>query len=238
MNQTQKTLCVLGMHRSGTSCLTGIVQRCGVELGEVFESNPFNKQGNREHPRIMELNEALLRYNGGSWDQPVVVNQWSSAQVQEMESIVADLSGRGSTWWGFKDPRFLFTLPFWATAITPMYIGTLRHPMSVARSLRHRNGMELSDGLRLWYAYNRRLLGVLLQQSFPLVNFDLPAEAYLDDVVKKLLGLGLPQNRVKESVKFFTEDLRHHVMVSEGDAMPDDISGLYGQLQDYARTPC
>ena len=40
-------ICVVGMHRSGTSCLTGIMQRMGIELGEVFTENEFNKKGNR-----------------------------------------------------------------------------------------------------------------------------------------------------------------------------------------------
>ena len=69
------SICVLGMHRSGTSCLTGILQNFGVELGEVFTENPHNKRGNRENSRIVFLNEALLTYNDAAWNKPAVISK-------------------------------------------------------------------------------------------------------------------------------------------------------------------
>lgn len=38
---------VLGMHRSGTSCLTGLLQQAGVALGNVVKEAAHNKKGNR-----------------------------------------------------------------------------------------------------------------------------------------------------------------------------------------------
>ena len=53
MNTATPVVLVLGMHRSGTSCLAGSLQQAGLELGDVFTSNPFNKKGNREHRDVM-----------------------------------------------------------------------------------------------------------------------------------------------------------------------------------------
>mgnify|MGYP004104874427 FL=1 len=68
------------MHRSGTSCLTGTIEQCGVALGEVFTENPYNKKGNRESAQIQALNNDVLETNGGAWDRPVAVTQWTFEQ--------------------------------------------------------------------------------------------------------------------------------------------------------------
>ena len=49
MNRSGHAILMLGMHRSGTSCLTGIMQALGVHLGEVFTESTWNKKGNREN---------------------------------------------------------------------------------------------------------------------------------------------------------------------------------------------
>ena len=59
-SQQKPCILILGMHRSGTSCLAGSLQQQGVYLGEVHEWNPHNLKGNRENPHIMALNEGLL----------------------------------------------------------------------------------------------------------------------------------------------------------------------------------
>jgi len=63
-------IAVLGMHRSGTSCLTGLLEDAGVPLGDVQKENPHNPLGNQENLRIMHLHDAVLAANGGSWDAP------------------------------------------------------------------------------------------------------------------------------------------------------------------------
>lgn len=42
------TVLILGMHRSGTSCLAGSLQEAGLYLGEVNTAAPHNAKGNRE----------------------------------------------------------------------------------------------------------------------------------------------------------------------------------------------
>ena len=90
---------VLGMHRSGTSCLTGILQGCGVELGEVFTCNPHNQRGNRENARIMILNDAILAHNGGAWNDPVDVQNWTAEHIIERDEIINELASGGAKHW-------------------------------------------------------------------------------------------------------------------------------------------
>ncbi|MEE4185929.1 MAG: sulfotransferase family protein, partial [Gammaproteobacteria bacterium] len=198
------------MHRSGTSCLTGIMQQLGVELGEVYTENLHNRRGNRENSRIVMLNDALLNSNGGAWNRPTVVSHWNAEQAAERDAIVRTLRGRASPHWGFKDPRTLFTLPFWLQAIDkPLFIGTYRHPLRVALSLQSRDGSTLAAGWELWLQYNQRLLDLANAHRFPLTDFDQDDATYLDDVLGKLVGLGLDPARVTQARQFFAPELRN-----------------------------
>ena len=37
-----RVVCILGMHRSGTSCLTGSLQQAGLFLGDCHTWNPLS----------------------------------------------------------------------------------------------------------------------------------------------------------------------------------------------------
>jgi hypothetical protein len=224
----EKILIILGMHRSGTSCLTGSLQQAGLELGEFSEWNPHNLKGNRENTEIMTLNENVLRANGGSWDSPPRKIKWPPVFKAQAGQILAKYSG--ASFWGFKDPRTLLTLDGWLDlAIAPFYIGIFRHPMAVAHSLKSRNGDAMSqrDALELWYTYNRRLLKRYKNSPFPLLCFDWPEEIFQQSLNKALCRVGLTPSTDAEP--FYTKELVHQR--SHSAPLPWKISRLYRQLQ-------
>jgi len=236
-------ICVIGMHRSGTSCLTGIMQGLGIELGEVFTENEYNKKGNRENGRIVYLNDALLTSNGGAWNDPVDVTEWHEGHTDERDAIIAELSGRAASAgratsdWGFKDPRTMFALDFWQGAIPDMkFIGTFRHPYRVARSLNNRDNTPLDVGMKLWLRYNLRLIELLHQYNFDIVDFDAEPETYLNDVIGKLVALGIEADRAEEARSFFDTSLRNQASASTAEVeMPPEVADVYQQLQEYHR---
>ena len=60
---------VLGMHRSGTSALAGILHHLGVELGDrLMQASPDNPRGYWEHRDIVAVNHKLMAELGWSWD--------------------------------------------------------------------------------------------------------------------------------------------------------------------------
>ncbi len=233
-----KCIFVAGMHRSGTSCLTGIMQNMGIELGEVFTENEHNKKGNRENARINRTNEALLKLEGGAWNNPKSVTQWNDLARQERDAIIGDIKSRTSGLWGFKDPRALFTLPFWQEAEPEMgFIGTFRHPYRTALSLQTRDGMDINDGMQLWKAYNIKLLELLHQHHFDLVNFDMNQDEYLDDAIAKLERLGVDSGKASEARAFFDGSLRNQTRQSTDAAnLPADVAAVYAELNDYFRS--
>ncbi len=76
--QPKRILCILGMHRSGTSCLTGSLQQGGLFLGKHHEWNEYNRKGNRENQDVVNLNESIFKANGLNWKEPLRPASWKT----------------------------------------------------------------------------------------------------------------------------------------------------------------
>ena len=229
---TSTCLIILGMHRSGTSCLTGTLQQHGVFLGQVFESNPYNKKGNRENHEIMDLNTNLLEFNSGSWDNPPNSITWTARHSQFRDRIISKFLESNCPIWGFKDPRSLFTLDFWLKGLGNIpikYVGSFRHPLAVAQSLFVRNQIPIEQGLILWDKYNNKLLDIHDKTNFSLVSFDAPSDEYQQSILRILTELKLPSSYVNE--QFFDESLRHEIF-DDYLVLPDRISNIYNNLNE------
>lgn len=226
-------IAIIGMHRSGTSCLTGLLEECGVFLADVSRQNPHNKKGNHERLAIMELHDQVLADNGGAWDRPPVMPvQWSESRRARLREIIDDYSGHAR--WGFKDPRSLLALEGWLEEAPGLrFVGTLRNPDAVALSLHRRGGMPREDALALWAAYSGRLLEFQRRFGFPVVDFDLEPGAYLRSVRLAFSRLDL---QVPDDFSFFEAGLR-----TAGDAapllpLPEPARTLYTELRRIAGT--
>lgn len=227
-----RAFCVLGMHRSGTSCLTGTLDRWGVHLGDVSRQNPHNLKGNHENAEVVALNDAVLRANGGSWDDPPDKVVWGREHEAERDRIIAGLSGFAR--YGFKDPRCLVTWGGWAVALPGVQcIGTVRHPLAVALSLARRDpSWDIERGVRLWEAYNRRLLALYRERPFPIVDFDRPPEEYLAALLKLREVLGFRD--AMPSGQFFESELRHHAPDTRAADVSESALALHSELLGLA----
>lgn len=226
-SRPRNVICVLGMHRSGTSCLTGSLQKSGLELGKFHSENPFNKKGNRENQDVVDLHEQLLSDSGGSWNKPPAHVEWRESHVQTAQAILASYAHY--EYWGFKDPRTLICLDGWRRLIPDIrYIGTYRHPDSVAASLAGRDAMPREQALSMWYHYNVLLLKEYRRQNFPLLCFDWSETKFHNSLEDAIAQLGLPKNIVED--RFFTGNLRRHSHRGYQD-LPDNVCQLYRELQ-------
>jgi hypothetical protein len=212
------------MHRSGTSCLTGLLEQAGVYLGPVSRANPSNLKGNHENPAIMNLHEEVLRVNGGRWDAPPAAVVWPESLKTVRDEIVRGY--RGAPLWGFKDPRTLLVLEGWLEALPDLrFVGIVRHPALVAESLSRRNWFTREQGLGLWLSYNRRLLSIHRTREFPMVSFD--AERFPDAFVRAARALQLPA--LSAELDFFDPELRH-AMPDRPVPLPEEVERLYRAL--------
>lgn len=227
-----RPMLILGMHRSGTSCLAGCLQAAGLISGEVNTQAMYNAKGNRENLAVMHLNDEVLASNGGSWRAPPQAVTWSAPQLRKGAEVATAIAGQGA--WGFKDPRTLLTLDGWLEVLGPVEIAaSFRHPFAVAQSLNKRDpGLSIDEGLEIWRAYNERLVRVAARFPVRLISYDRHGDAYLASVTRIAGELGLPDPEA--AARFYDDNLRHQT-VEETRALPSHLAGTYARLQELAR---
>lgn len=159
MRNQRKTVVVLGMHRSGTSMVTGVLSRLGVDVGqELLGKHWSNPLGHFEDRDFLELNNRILEAAGGSWDAPPSEDA-IRAQMANFIKEVKDVIGRkNSSIWGWKDPRTSLTIELYLPYLTnPYFIVCHRDFKAIAESLRQRDGMKIEQGIRLAGIYEKRI---------------------------------------------------------------------------------
>lgn len=225
---------VLGMHRSGTSFLTGSLQEAGLFLGEHHTWNLHNTRGNRENQGIVDLHDAILADNGGSWDNPPRRVRWSGEHKDRARALLAAHASEAV--FGFKDPRALLVLDGWKQLVPRIeFVGIFRHPNAVAESLGRRDGKSREECLGLWCTYNRILLRESRARGFPLFNFD-ESEAELHRKIDRVVReLGLNGRSGEE--RFYSDELRRSS--AEGERLPWRVGRLHRKLcRQGLRTTC
>ena len=220
-----RVICVLGMHRSGTSCLAGSLQQQGLFLGEHNTRAPWNLRGNRENLDIMKLQEDILERSGGSWDEPPPTIEWKPEHFETARGLLAAHADHPV--WGFKDPRTLMTFDGWKRLVSDLQpIGIFRHPLRVAQSLETRNQLGIEKSLELWRTYNERLVELCRLQPFPVVCFDEEAGVLERKLLQAGEMIGLDSTSADEP--FFTDELRH--APAEGGRLPPEVERLHEEL--------
>ena len=226
---------ILGMHRSGTSCLAGCLERCGLTLGAVRRSGRFNAKGYYELRAVARLHEQILGLNGGAWHDPpkrVVVHPYHQ---QALKEIADQLSVHRPS--GLKDPRLVLLLDSWLELVAPpiRLVGTFRHPLAVAQSLARRNGIAEEEAIDLWLLYNRALIRRHRAAPFPLVAFDLAnVDSYCRTVAALALKFGLSP-KLSHLRHFVSQALEHHP--AAGLSLPPACRETYAYLQEHCWQP-
>ncbi|GAB1582785.1 hypothetical protein [Phyllobacterium phragmitis] len=159
--QQRSCVLVLGMHRSGTSALTRVLNLAGFDLPKtVMPANPTNETGHWEPTPIAQLNDRILTAANSTW------HDWLELGSDRLNSSQADRFRNEATatlekefgdshLFVLKDPRICRLAPFWIATlqhagIRPLVITPVRNPLEVAASLQKRNGFDPSYGHLLW----------------------------------------------------------------------------------------
>lgn len=208
-------LVVLGMHRSGTSAVTRLLNMMGAHFGPEGSStgaNDENPKGFWERRDVRQACDRLLHAGDRDWwrvrdfsidDIPVeAVNQG----VKDFGRIVGDMD----SWrpWVMKEPRLCLLFPVLRRVLEfPVCVLVHRDPLEVATSLQKRNDYPLAFGLALWETYVCHSLEASQHLPRVLVSYNsLMAEPV--DTVKALheqltgfevQGLRVPSSREIES---------------------------------------
>lgn len=223
---------ILGMHRSGTSCMAGCLEEAGLYLGNVNTQAPFNKKGNRENRDFMELYDHVLKRVSASWDTPPLTPPiWQNNELENLQKLIDTFPT--DRLWGTKDPRAMFMLEAWLQLTSPRFIGTFRHPEEVSASLRSRakiwgHPMSEKHALDLWAAYNTLLIQHYNTHNFRIIRYDIPHDIYLNKLTQagEELGLSVPQK-----LEFRTPEL-HNQHIEK--PVPSHLQSIWETLNEIA----
>ena len=229
-NLNRRVFLVLGMHRSGTSCLTACLEECGLNLGNVNRRSLDNPTGSHERSSVELLNESILTAAGGTWRQPPARVEADDTVRASIDKEAGDLLKRAPS--VLKDPRLLLIHDLWLGSLEdPTLIGTFRHPAAVADSLWHRQQVPANEAYALWANYNRRLVALHRSHSFPLIRFDLSdADRYCSRVTALAAELGLQPSG--PSLRRIVEPALDHHRPPAGTPAPHECRELYDYLME------
>jgi Cupin-like domain len=238
---------VLGMHRSGTSATTRVVNLLGVptcDAADLWGSLPGNPTGYWESGSLTRFDEGLLAELGAAWywpPAPELAGTLASrlAHLRPHAQTLFRQLHRASSW-VWKDPRLCLTLPFWRDALDDgaAAVLVLRQPLEIAASLEARDGLPRPWALALWERYLRNALVHLAGMRVLVVEY----EALLDDPIAcaaethrflAAAGIGVDEPPVEDVSGFVRRELRHTAFA------PHDLEGgvaTAAQRELYALT--
>jgi hypothetical protein len=87
---------IAGMHRSGTSMVTRLINLCGLYLGQeedLVANAEDNPEGFWENVKFQKVNDDILTSFGGGWDVPPMLESgWENSPHLAMISQNANLA--------------------------------------------------------------------------------------------------------------------------------------------------
>ena len=193
-----RTVVVLGLARSGTSVITGILKILGVDMGPSLEDNS-NPRGSNEDVDFAKLHKTIFDLTGDGRDY------WSPPSRDEIVAVASKIEpaaralieskSAGKRLWGWKHTRTILTYDLFLPHLPdPYFVLVFRNALGTALSAvehtrRRPKPLNLSEALRLVHFYQGEMLHFL--RSHP----DLPAhfisyEDVLLDPVREANKLG------------------------------------------------
>ena len=248
---------VLGMHRSGTSMLSGLlVEGFGYKVGKPLIQPAFdNEKGFFELiPAVLQNDEWMYNQdvnwaaNVGKYDTERALEATKNKEVKtvELDKALKVLNDPENTPWLQKDPRLCITMRTWLPYLNskPAVLHTYRHPLEVAMSLYKREeGFTITRGMRLWILYNK----AAVQNSADLCRVTSNNNAVLADplgetkrIAKELennCDVPAPPNEITQNVVdgFVDTTLQHNKEVLDEKKKDKKVVATHGncKVHDY-----
>jgi GT2 family glycosyltransferase/glycosyltransferase involved in cell wall biosynthesis/chromosome segregation ATPase len=154
---------VVGMHRSGTSAVTRLLNMMGLYFGPEGLNTGYNQENPKgfwERKDFRALNDRTLSAGNGSWYR---LTRFSLEQIpaderksidEKASELILELDAHRP--WVLKEPRFCLLMDIYRPYLeAPIAVMTLRNPVEIAMSLETRNDFPVPFGLALWELYTR-----------------------------------------------------------------------------------
>jgi hypothetical protein len=222
----RQAIVVLGMHRSGTSALAGVL--CGLGAAAPKKTfmgpDPCNLKGIFEALSLAQAHDKFLAAAGSCWqDWRKFDLQWAHSQAAaehsaKIRTVLIDEFGE-EPMIVLKDPRICRFLPYTLSLLADLNVIAVavlpvRNPLEVALSLQRRNNFAVPMSIMLWL---RHVLDAeYLSRSLP--RYFLPYEGLLQnwryhiDRIAEQTGVAWPNRSDRSDVEidqFLTTELYH-----------------------------
>jgi hypothetical protein len=221
-------LCILvvGMHRSGTSAVTRVVNLLGAGIARDLTPPQVdnNERGFWESETIIAIHDELLAALGAAWDYSFQLpNNWlqsnfaRQAKRKLAERIENDFADSRTL--VVKDPRIARLLPLWLELldelqIEPLLVIPFRNPLEVAASLGQRQAFSPQKSLLLYLWSYLETEAASRGRPRLFIGYDslLADWRSFATRIQALSGgrLSTPENASNEIEAFLTTDLHHN----------------------------
>lgn len=215
------TVLVLGMHRSGTSAVSRLLDSMGLATcrPEAFmRAHPSNPHGHFEVRELTDLNDEILRALGGTWQALAPGTDDHQRELARSElgrrarRRADQLLVPGDRFW--KDPRLCLLMPFWTAVLDDLAALVVhRHPAEVAASIQTRSGLSQAHALALWQASMHGAIGAAAALPSLVIAYDdvvsRPADT-ADEVTAFLTAAGIALRPVPVDAAAVDPHARHH----------------------------
>lgn len=223
----RQALLVLGMHRSGTSALSGVLARLGAQPPKtLMVPTKDNPKGYWESTELQQLHDRLLRKIGSRWnDWGAFDPGWESTAAYEFRVALAPILEHefgDARLLLIKDPRICRFLPLWLRAlgdmgVAPRILIPIRNPLEVARSLATRDGFGQDQSLLLWLRHvldaefsSRGCIRTFVRYSDLLTDWKAVTSRIAADL--QIEWSCRSKEAELEIDRYLTRELRHHVV--------------------------
>jgi hypothetical protein len=241
-----KTMTVVtGPMRSGTSCLTGLLERCGFDLGRnirvVRAESEYNPKGHFETDLLFTINYRLLTEVPG--------REYDIFSIPAHDAL-AELACKRENYFQLflnkfdgnlcKDPLLCVTLAFWEKRWPQLQnvVYCLRNPLDVAHSMTKRYQISIQQGLHTWQEYTSRLFSSDTRCKVFIFDFDLFARAPVSTMASLLDWLEKPmkENEIAGILEgFFSLEYIHAFVDKTGQQnIPAKIQKMYNRMHTFA----
>lgn len=238
----RKVVVVLGMHRSGTSAFTRILNLMGADISANIMPGlkDNNDPGFWESLDVYEIQESLLREaTGESWDSSAAFpSEWFKSPMARLykDRLLAKLERdfASSSFFVLKDPRICRMAPFWLDIFSefdadPYFVLPLRNPLEVARSLKVRDNFHFSKSYLMWLRHNLDAERDTRGQRRCFTMYEDLLTDWRTAMRRIFNNLELPEpelspERSEEIERYLSSNWRHHVLSQEDVVMKEDLA--------------
>ncbi len=239
---SRQAIIVLGMHRSGTSALTGALARLGLALPRhPLADAADNPEGFYESQRVVNENFKILTAQRCAWNVTFTLEPAALQAATPPETFAAlheVLHGEfGDTGcFVLKDPRLCLLLPLWfpglrRLAAVQRVLLMARHPAEVVRSHMARNECAEDEVLLNWLHHMLEAETMTRKLRRAVLTFDdliRDSNATLRTALSTA-GITTPrtlQDAAPEIARFITPAMRHHAAAGSARIGPAHLAKL------------